>query len=50
MFVFCDVPDHIPRHFATARYSHIQYFMFMFILVVDNALKLQTCFERRLSF
>ena len=50
MFVFCGLRDHIPRPFATAKYSHIQYVMFMFILVVDNSLKLQTCFERRLSF
>ena len=35
----------MPRPFATAKYSHIQYFMFMFILVVANALKLQTRFK-----
>ena len=50
MFVFCDCEIIYPDLFATAKYSHIQYFMFKVILVVANALKLQTCFERRLSF
>ena len=40
----------MPRPFATAKYSHIQYFMFMFILVVANALKLQTRLNDDLVF